>query len=146
MTEQEKIEYIQLVIGDIPSSPFYPLFTQEEIKKFLTYAKGNVNKAIRQAAISAAMLISGVSTRELTGSIEVWNELSRNYIRALELLIKNSNAEIPENLMPWGHTIPLCNLTNIKTCSEKWEYERDMTSCLGSEDANRDSRNSPCSC
>lgn len=97
----KKIALIRLLIGDTPSSPFYPLFSDEEIKSFLDLVSGDIRGAVRYAAISAAMQLAGFSTRERTGNIEVWNDLSKNYLIALEMMLQNQDKEIPSGLMPW---------------------------------------------
>lgn len=102
LTDEEKIGLIRILIADIPSSPFYPLFCDDQLYSFLLLTGGNVPDAAKYAAISASMMLAGWSTRERTGSIEVWNSLSSNYLKALDYLINNSNKQIPNGLMPWG--------------------------------------------
>lgn len=102
LTEEEKVALIRLLIGDVENSPFYPLFKDEDIWQFLTIASGSVMDAARYAAISASMILSGWSSRERTGQVEVWNSLSNNYLKALDYLINSSNKQIPNGLMPWG--------------------------------------------
>ena len=102
LTDEEKVLLVRLLIGDIESSPFYPLFQDEEVLQFLSVTSGVVVSAAKFAAISASMMLSGWSTRERTGSIEVWNSLSTNYLKALDHLINNSDKTIPNGLMPWG--------------------------------------------
>lgn len=102
LTDEEKIQLIRLLIGDISTSPFYPLFQDDDLYPFLTVTSGDVMNAAKFAAISASMMLAGWSTRERTGSIEVWNSLSTNYLKALDYLINNSNKTIPNGLMPWA--------------------------------------------
>lgn len=102
LTDEEKVVLVRLLIGDIESSPFYPLFQDEEISQFLSLTGGVVMSAAKFAAISASMMLAGWSTRERAGSIEVWNSLSTNYLQALDYLINNSNKTIPNGLMPWA--------------------------------------------
>ena len=102
LTDEEKVALVRLLIGDVESSPFYPLFQDEDILQFLVIASGSVMDAARYAAISASMMLAGWSTRERTGAVEVWNSLSTNYLKALDYLINNSNKQIPNGLMPWG--------------------------------------------
>lgn len=96
-----EIQMVRMLIGDVPNSPFYPLFEDNDIYNFLEMVGGSVREAARYAAISGAMQLAGFSTRERTGNIEVWNDLSKNYIRALELMLQNQDKEIPSGLMPW---------------------------------------------
>lgn len=102
LTDEEKIRLIRTLIGDVEASPFYPLFEDEDILQFLRMTNGDIMAAAKFAAISASMTLSGWSTRERTGSIEVWNTLSTNYLRALDYLINSSDKNIPNGLMPWG--------------------------------------------
>lgn len=93
---------VRLLIGDVPSSPFYQLFTDEEIQYFLDLNNGNIRLAARMAAISASFQLAGWSTRERTGDIEVWSSLSSNYLKALDYLINNPTDNIPNGLIPWA--------------------------------------------
>lgn len=93
---------VRLLIGDVPTSPFYQLFTDEEIQVFLDLNSGNIQAAARMAAISASMQLAAWSTRERTGDIEVWSSLSSNYLKALDYLINNPAGNIPNGLMPWA--------------------------------------------
>jgi hypothetical protein len=93
---------VRLLIGDVPTSPFYQLFTDEEIQVFLDLNSGNIQAAARMAAISASMQLAAWSTRERTGDIEVWSSLSSNYLKALDYLINNPSGNIPNGLMPWA--------------------------------------------
>lgn len=101
MTDDEKIALIALLIGDIQGSPYYPLFSQEQYKQFLLMAKGNVDKAVVSAAISASFVVSTESTREAIGDLSISSSTGTNYLKALQFLITNSNKQIPSGLMPW---------------------------------------------
>ena len=125
------VEVVRLLIGDVPTSPFYQLFTDEEIQQFLDLNGGNVRQASRMAAIAASMQLAGWTTRERTGDIEVWSSLSTQYLKALENLINDSSsASIPNGLMPYASGISWADmcannanpdnvrspLTQIKVC------------------------------
>jgi len=125
------IETVRLLIGDIPTSPFYQLFTDEEIQQFLDLNGGNVRQASRMAAIAASMQLAGWTSRERVGDIEVWSNLSTQYLKALENLINDSSsASIPNGLMPYASGISWADmcannanpdnvrspLTQIKVC------------------------------
>lgn len=125
------VEIVRLLIGDTPTSPFYQLFTDEEIQQFLDLNGGNVRQAARMAAIAASMQLAGWTTRERTGDIEVWSSLSTQYLKALENLINDSSsASIPNGLMPYASGISWADvcanndnpdnvrspLTQIKVC------------------------------
>ena len=104
-TQQEKelLTYqVRLMIGDTPTSPFYPLFQDEEIEQFLEMNNWRVRPAIRMAAIAASMQFAQFTYRERTGDIEVWNNISIQYQKALENLInEGSSAALPDGLKPY---------------------------------------------
>lgn len=124
------IESVRLLIGDIPGSPFYPLYTDEQIQEFLDLSNGNIQQAARLAAISASFILAGWSTRERTGDLEVWNSLSTQYLKALDNVISNPILELPNGMMPYAGGISWADvcannrnpdnvrsaLTKIKTC------------------------------
>ena len=60
----EDILTVRLLIGDVEGSPFYPLFTDADIEKFLTLTNNNVYAAARLAAISASFQLAGWNTKE----------------------------------------------------------------------------------
>lgn len=100
------VETVRLLIGDLPNSPFYQLFDDESIQQFLDLNGGNVRQASRMAAIAASMQLAGWNTRETTGDISVWNELSTAYLKALDNFINDSSsASIPNGLMPYASGI-----------------------------------------
>ena len=128
MTDEEKIALIRILIGDLPTSPFYQLFTDEELQKLLDLNNGDLYKAARMAAISASMQLAGWSTRERTGDIEVWSSLSTNYLKALDYFIRNPDVSIPNGLMPWYGSKDSCSrLLNIQVCDH--EDSCGCTSC-----------------
>jgi len=124
------IESVRLLIGDVPGSPFYPLYTDEQIQEFLDLTNQNIQQAARLAAISASFILAGWNTRERTGDIEVWNSLSTQYLKALQNVIDNPIIDIPNGMMPYAGGISwedVCAnnrnpdnvrspLTKIKTC------------------------------
>ena len=125
------VETVRLLIGDLPNSLFYQLFDDESIQQFLDLNGGNVRQAARMAAIAASMQLAGWNTRESTGDISVWNELSTAYLKALDNFINDSSsASIPNGLMPYASGISWADmcannanpdnvrspLTQIKVC------------------------------
>lgn len=124
------VEQVRLLIGDTPTSPFYQLFTDDEIQFFLDQNNGNVQLAARMAAISASFQLAGWSTRERTGDIEVWSSLSTQYLAALKNVIDNPIINLPNGMMPYAGGISWADicannsnpdnvrnpLTQIKTC------------------------------
>ena len=134
------VEKVRLLIGDVPTSPFYQLFTDEEIQAFLDMTGGNVMQAARLAAIAASLQLAGWTTRETVGDITVWNDLSKQYIKALENLIKDtSSATLPNGLMPYAAGISWSDvcannntpdnirpaLTKIQVCDGKGLFYAD---------------------
>jgi len=134
------IEKIRILIGDTEGSPFYQLFTDEEIQAFLDMNGGNVMQAARLAAIAASMQLAGWTTRERTGDIEIWSSLSTQYLKALENLIKDtSSATLPNGLMPYAAGISWSDvrandnnpdnvrpaLTKIQVCDGKGLFYSD---------------------
>ena len=110
------VQQVRLLIGDIPSSPFYQLFTDEELQAFLDMTNQDVFAAARLAAISASFQLAGWSTRERTGDIEVWSSLSTQYLKALDYLIKNPDTAIPAGLFPWSANTCGSKLMDIEVC------------------------------
>jgi len=124
------IQAVRLLIGDVPSSPFYQLFTDDEIQFFLDQNNGNIQLAARMAAISASFQLAGWSSRERTGDIEVWSNLSTAYLAALKNVIDSPITNLPNGMMPWAGGISWSDvcannsnpdnvrspLTQIKTC------------------------------
>lgn len=99
MTEEDKV---RTLVGDVPTSPFYQLFTSEEIQFFLDQQGGNVVAAARMAAIAASFQLAGWSTRERSGNIEVWNNLANSYMKALDNFISQKVTTLPSGLMPYA--------------------------------------------
>lgn len=135
--EIEKIKLVRLNIGDSPSSPFYPLFDDDEIASFLKMNGWNVRRASRQAAIAASMNFSQTVYRERTGDIEVWNNVSIQYLKALENIIKGSVDDYGTlrpyfggidwctvnkyNTDPNNVRSPLTQINQSKCCSTEWD-------------------------
>ena len=101
--EKEKLVYqVRIFIGDTPTSPFYPLFQDEEIEQFLELNGWRLKPAIRMAAIAASMQFAQYTYRERTGDIEVWNNISLQYLKALQNLIDEGSVNsLPDGLKPY---------------------------------------------
>ena len=108
------IEKIRILIGDTEGSPFYMLLTDNEIQAFLDLTGGNVMQAARLAAIAASMQLAGWTTRERTGDIEVWSNLSTQYLKALENLIDESAMGNYGALRPYFGGIDWCTVQSYK--------------------------------
>lgn len=122
-----EVEQVRLLIGDIPGSPFYPLYTDDQIEQFLDLNNQDIFKAARMAAISASFVLAGFSTRERTGDIEVYNTLSTQYMKALDYFINNSSNVLPEGLVPWMANSGCNKLLSIETCDG--DICRDVCGC-----------------
>ena len=93
---------VRLMIGDTTSSPFYPLFQDEEILQFLEMNDWRLRPTIRMVAIAASMQFAQYAYRERTGDIEVWNNVSIQYQKALQNLIdESSTAQLPDGITPY---------------------------------------------
>lgn len=134
------VQTVRLLVGDVITSPFYMLFSDEDIQQFLDMNGQNIMQAARMAAIAASMQLVGWSSRERTGDIEIWSNLSTAYLKALENLINDSNAAtLPNGLMPYASGISWKDfnannlntdnirspLTQIKLCDVVWIDDED---------------------
>ena len=100
--QQKKIGLVRLYIGDTQTSPFYPIFSDDEIASILESQGWDLKKGIRYTAIAASMQFAQVTYRERTGDIEVWNNVSLQYQKALKDLISdNSIGSLESGLMPY---------------------------------------------
>lgn len=122
MTDDDKISIIALMIGDIPGGPYYPMFTEDQYRQFLTAARGDVNKATIYAAISAGYIVGGESSREVIGELQISNSTSANYIKLLDYLIATAGKVPPPNMMPWFAGADDCDknkLLEFSLCDKK---------------------------
>lgn len=126
MTDEEKISLLALMIGDIPGGPYYPMFSEEQYKQFLALGKGNVNRAAVYAAMSAAFFVSGESSREVIGELQISNSTGTNYLKLLDYLIATTGKVPPDNLMPWFAGADQCDrnkLINFSRCDiKRWQH------------------------
>lgn len=121
------VDQVNILIGNLPSNPFYPIFSPEEIQQFLDMTNQNVFAAARLAAISASFSIAGYSTRETVGDITVWNDYAKNYLAALSNFINNPSTLIPIGLMPWSANKCPSKLMSIEVCDG--DNCREATCC-----------------
>lgn len=126
MTDEEKISLLALMIGDIPGGPYYPMFSEEQYRQFLLLGKGNVNRAVVYAAMSAAFFVSGESSREVIGELQISSSTSSNYLKLLDYLIATTGKVPPDNLMPWFAGADQCDrnkLLDFSRCDTKsWQH------------------------
>lgn len=134
MTEEEKISLLALMLGDIPGGPYYPMFTPEQYKQFLAAGRGDVNRAAIFAAISAGYIVSGESSREVIGELQISSSSSTNYIKLLDYLIATAGKVPPPNLMPWFAGASKCDqnkLLDFTLCDgqSKWQWLSAGSDC-----------------
>lgn len=125
MTAKEKIALLALMLGDIPSGPYYPMFTEAQYMQFLTLGKGDVNRAAVYAAISAGYMVSGESSREVIGDLQISSSTGANYLKLLDYLISNVGRVPPAGLMPWFAGQDSCDrnkLLDYRVC-DKLDYK-----------------------
>jgi hypothetical protein len=116
---EELILQIRLLIGDIPASPFYPLLSDEEYERIITMFGTDAYACARIASYTAAFVLSGWPTRERTGDIEVYTNLSTSYLAVLKEFNKSSsNFIIPAGLLPWIDIGCPNPLSTIKQCED----------------------------
>lgn len=130
MTDDDKISIIALMIGDIPGGPYYPLFTEDQYRQFLAAARGDVNKGAIYAAISAGYVVSGESSREVIGELQISSSTSANYIKLLDYLIATAGKVPPPNMMPWFAGADSCQknkLLEFTRCDNKSPYPWNFT-------------------
>lgn len=125
-----QIEIIRLLVGDSPSSPYYPVLTDEQYQALIDLYGPSTQNVAKWAAASIALTIAGYNFRERVGEEEIWNNYATNYLKALQAIIDNPIISIPNGMMPWAGGISwsdICannsnpdnvrpKLTQIKTC------------------------------
>lgn len=125
MTDEEKIALLALMLGDVLGGPYYPMFTEEQYLQFLKLGGGDVNRAAVYAAISAGYMVSGESSREVIGDLQISNFTSANYLKLLDYLISNVGRVPPAGLMPWfagQDSYDRNKLLDYRVC-DKLDYE-----------------------
>lgn len=101
--QENKIKLLRLLVGDTERSPFYPILGDDEYALILESVGWSVEKAMYKIATTISFLMSSVNVRERTGDIEVWNNASSEYRKALELLLNKPNraSDLPSLLKPY---------------------------------------------
>lgn len=119
LTDAQKIAIMKLVIGDVPNNPFYPMFTDDEYQAFLDYNNGVVSRAIRMAAVGAAMMLSTINYKEMVGDEQIWSNVSRDYQKALQALISEDTINnLPDGMMPYASGISLKDMLK-----NNWDWD-----------------------
>ena len=139
--EQAKIDLLRLMLGDVSNSVFYPILTDNEYAMLLIMYDWDVNKATRKAAFSILFYLTQVTYRERSGDLEVWNNSSIEYRKALNDYLDSDKSILPEDLIPWvagANKEDVCKyqkssvrspLAQISTCSNWWTRV-DRYSCI----------------
>lgn len=126
MTDEEKISLLALMLGDFPGgSGYYPMFTPEQYAQFLKLGSGSVNLAAVYAATSACFIVSGESSREAIGELQISSSTGTNYLKTLDHLIKTVGKVPPANLMPWIAGLDSCEknkLLEFSRCDKPGTY------------------------
>ena len=100
--QQKKINLTRIYTGDIAASPFYPIFSDEEIGSILESQGWNLRKGIRWTAISASMYFAQLPSRERVDVLEEWNTVAQQYQKALKDLINDTSIRsIEDGLLPY---------------------------------------------
>lgn len=117
------IDLLRLLIGDVPANIFYPIFADEQLQQILDYADGDIKKAARMAATSAAYIISTISYREKVGEVEVWTNAGRDYLAVLKEFMNDNNFPVAIDAIPYAAGISakdMCdsfrNWDSVKSC------------------------------
>lgn len=99
-------EQVRLLIGLVPTSPFYSFLSDVDIQWFLEIEGNRVYAAARRAAYAVALQLAGVNSRERVGDIEVWSTVSSAYLKVLESFYDDSSINnLPNGLMPYASGI-----------------------------------------
>lgn len=118
--QQKKIDLVRLYIGDVPSSPFYPIFSDDEIGSILEFRGWNVKKGIRDTAISASMYFAQLPSRERVDVLEEWNTVAQQYQKALQDLISdNSVMSLDDGIMPYFGGISWEQISKINSSPDQ---------------------------
>jgi hypothetical protein len=133
------IEQVRLYVGDTCSSPFYPVLSDDEIEFFLTKNGDNSFRAAKQAAISVYMSFAGVPVRERTGDIEVWNNLSKAYLDALNIFLKEvPSSYLESGIMPYAAGISwediITNERNLDAVLPELSDVNPLSTCYDNQD------------
>lgn len=140
------IEMIRVITQDNGRLPFMSegeyILSDEEIDSYLTLNNADVFKSARMAAYAISLWVSGINTKEVTGEMEVWNDISKNYLKALNSFLGDSSliSVIPKGLMPYAAGISKRDLLESAADPDNpnvrnWLYVKPITDCgLGCND------------
>src|SRR5574344_809046 len=98
--QQKKINLTRIYTGAIIASPFYPIFSDEEIGSILESQGWNLRKGIRWTAISASMYFAQVPSRERVEVLEEEHTVAQQDQKALKDRINDTSiSSIEDGLM-----------------------------------------------
>ena len=142
--QQAKISLVRVLVGDTAGSIFYPILSDEEYYAILELEGWNVYRAARRAALGISLQLTMTPYRERSGNIEVWNNASIAYYKALQGFLDDFNpADLPSDLMPYAAGISVsdvqasnCNpdtnrspLAQITPCCAWWTKVKNYPKC-----------------
>ncbi len=139
--QQLAIDTLRILLGDIPSSVFYPILMDSEYAIILSMQEWDIKKSIRRTAFSILFYLNQTPTRERSGDIEVWVSAAMEYRKSLNDLLNSEKNILPEDLIPWvagANKEDVCKyqkssvrspLAQISTCSNWWTRV-DRYSCI----------------
>lgn len=134
------IEMVRVITQDNGKLPFLRkgdyILSNEEVDMYLTLSSSDVMKAARLAAYAISLWVSGVNTKEVSGQVEVWNDVSKNYLKALNAFMTDATvkAVFPKGLMPYAAGTSVADLAqSIHDLDNpniyNWLYRTPNTNC-----------------
>ena len=104
--QEQKMNLIRVLVGDTEGSMFYPILTDAQYYDLLQFEKWDVYRAARRAGISISLHLAQETYRERTGDIEVWNNASIEYRKALSDFLDNKGVtNLPSLIRPYASGI-----------------------------------------
>lgn len=99
--QEQKIALLRIMLGDTPNSIFYPILSDEDYYLILETNGWDVRKSAKMAGFSIVFYLTQTTYRERTGDIEVWNNASIEYRKALDDFLKEDSRFLPSDLRPY---------------------------------------------
>lgn len=97
-------EKIRLLIGLSTTSPFTALIADEELEWLYEYNNQDLLLTAKQAAFTLSLQLAQVNTKEKFGDVEAWNEVSKQYLKALQAFIADVKTTLilPKGCLPYA--------------------------------------------
>lgn len=116
LTEEQEgiIDYLRITLGDSGGSVFYPILTDQEYAIVLEREGWNLDRATKKIAFSILFYLTQTSYRERTSDIEVWNNASIEYRRALNDLLNDMSTGLHIIGSPWAAGIDAAELRRFR--------------------------------